>query len=125
MSERDLVGLVRAYLAVLDERNLEACLAYFTDDAEIDFQDGRFVGLEGVREWHEERFLADLRLTEIEDMRLEADDKVVVDAVVTSNTLRAWRIDNLTGTVTFSFRGEKIRAASFGLRLYNEGLWHV
>lgn len=125
MSERDLVGLAQGYLAEFDKRDLEACLAYFTNNAEIEFQEGRFVGLEGVREWHEERFLADLRLVETEDIRLEADDKVVVDAVVTSHTLRVWRMDNLAGTVTFQFQGDKICAASFGLRSYNEGLWHV
>lgn len=125
MSERDLIDLARAYLAEFDRRDLEACLAYFTDDAEIEFQEGRFVGLEGVREWHEERFLADLRLIEVEEIRLEAEDKVAVDAVVTSNTLRVWQMDNLAGAVTFLFQGDKIRAASFGLRLYNEGLWRV
>lgn len=125
MSDKDLVGLAQAYLTAFDERDLEACLAYFTGDAEIEFQDGRFVGVDGVREWHEERFLADLRLIEVEDIRLEAGDKVVVDAVVSSNTLRVWRMDNLAGTVTFLFQADKIQAASFGLRMYNEGLWQV
>lgn len=125
MSEIDLVTLVRAYLKAFDERDLTACMAYFTEDAGIEFQDGRFVGADGVREWHEERFLADLRLIAVEDIRLEANDKVVVDAVVTSDTLRVWRMDNLAGTVTFLFQGDKIRTASFGLRMYNEGLWHV
>ena len=125
MSEVERVALVQAYLAAFDKRDLEACLAYFTEDAAIEFQDGRFLGADGVREWHEERFLADLRLIEVEDIRLEAGDKVVVDAVVSSNTLRVWRMDNLAGTVTFLFQGDKIQAASFGLRMYNEGLWHV
>ena len=125
MSETDLMAVVRDYLAAMENRDMEACLAFFTDDAEIDFQEGRFVGQEGVREWHEDRFLADLRLLEIEEMRREETDRVEVDVVVASEALRVWRMDRLAGTVTFAFRGDKIQEATFGLRMYNEGLWQV
>lgn len=120
----DLHSLIRAYLQAFEGRDLARCLDFFAEDATLRFAMATYRGTPAIEEWHRERFAADLRVTRIDEIRA-LDDKVVVDAEVTSNVIRAFRFESVAGTVTFRFQAGKIKEATFGLRmgLSLEGWW--
>jgi hypothetical protein len=104
----DLEAITRDYLAAFEARDLEKCLAFFADDATIDFQNVEYEGRDSIKEWHEERFSANLRLTKIDNVRLKGNT-VIVDAVASSDRLAAWKINALKSKIEAKFAGDKIQ----------------
>jgi len=103
----DLEAITRDYLAAFDARDLEKCLTFFSEDATIDFQNVEYEGPQMVREWHEERFAANLRLMKIENVRVKGAT-VTVDAVASSDRLAAWKIPSLKSKIEAKFEDDKI-----------------
>jgi len=118
MQEADLEAIAKEYLEAMESRDLARCVDFYAEDGVINFQNGIFKGKKAIEEWHKERFEADLRVTKIEQVKIEGDT-VKVDAMTTSSRLRAWKIDELSGTVTLQFEEGKIKEISFALRVYN------
>lgn len=106
----DLEAVTRDYLAAFEARDLDKCLGFFAEDANIDFQNTEYEGTESIKEWHEERFAANLRLTKINNVRVK-DDTVIVDAVAASDRLAAWKIKSLKCKIEAKFEDEKIQEA--------------
>ena len=104
----DLEQIVRDYLAAFEARDLDKCLSFFSDDATIDFQNVEYEGRDSIKEWHEERFNANLRLTKIDNVRLKGTT-VIVDAVASSDRLAAWKISALKSKIEAKFEGDKIQ----------------
>jgi ketosteroid isomerase-like protein len=115
MQDVDLKAAVNAYLEAYDQRDLAACIDFFSEDATIHFGLGVYRGRQAIEEWHRDRFAADLRITRVEGIRPRGST-VVVDGVATSNTARAWGFDEVAGRATIVFHGEKIGEVKFGLR---------
>jgi len=118
MENDSLEALVKDYLRALEERNLSRCLDFYADDATIKFQTGVFHGKQAIEEWHKDRFNAELTVVKIEKVDVQGD-RVVVDGTVTSNRLKAWKINRLSGRVTFLFENGNIKKTEFGVRIYN------
>lgn len=112
----DLESITRDYLAAFDARDIEKCLTFFADDASIDFQNVEYEGLESIREWHQERFNANLRLSKIENVRIKGN-AVTIDAVASSDRLKAWKISSLKSRIEAKFEGEKIQEAKLSARI--------
>lgn len=111
-------GLVRQYLKALDDRDLETCLSFFSHDAVINFMEGLYQGETAIRQWHEDRFQADLRIVEIEDIQIEGDS-VTVSTVIRSNRLLDWKIPQLSGYAKAKVENGKILELTFGLNVTN------
>jgi ketosteroid isomerase-like protein len=112
----DLEALTRAYLDAFEARDLERCLAFYTDEARIDFQMGVFQGRNGIEDWHRDRFAANLRLVRIESISVKGDT-VIVEAIAASDRLTAWKIKSLSGRMTLRFGGGRIVEARFAPRV--------
>lgn len=118
MQDAELEAIAKEYLEAMEARDLARCVDFYAEDGVINFQNGVFKGKQAIEEWHKERFDADLRVTKIEQVKVEGDT-VKVDAITTSNRLKAWKIDSLSGTVIVKFENGKIKETSFSLRVYN------
>lgn len=118
MQETDLQAVVRTYLQAFEERDLSKCVDFYADDATIHFHVGIFRGRQAIEEWHEERFAADLRVVRVNGITVQ-DDTAILEAVVTSNRLRAWKINRLAGKATFLFGQGKVQEVRFTARMYN------
>ena len=114
--ENELKAAAQAYLEAFEARDLPSCLSFYADDATLLFQTALYKGREALETWHKERFSADLHLVRLERMTVE-HDRIVIEAVGTSNRLRAWKIASISGRVTLSFEGGKIREARFAARM--------
>ncbi len=110
MGDRDLHATVTAYLEAFEARDLARCLDFFTEDATVVFLLSRHQGRPAIEKWHKDRFAADLRVLRIHDISVR-EDTVVVDAVVTSQKLRMWKMPNARGKMVLTFRGDKIKEA--------------
>jgi ketosteroid isomerase-like protein len=116
--EQELRALADAYLAAFEARDIDRCLGFFADEASIDFQSGLYEGREGVRQWHQDRFDANLRVARIESVTTSGDT-IVVDVVVTSDRLAAWKIQGLSGRITMRLENGLIRHAKLTPRMMN------
>lgn len=114
----DLESLTRDYLAAFEERDVEKCLGFFAEDASVDFQNVEYQGRDALREWHQERFQANLRLNKIENIRIKGNT-VVVDAVASSDRLKAWKINSLKSRIEAKFEDDKIQEAKLSARITN------
>ncbi len=112
----DLEAITREYLAAFDARDIDRCLSFFTEDATIDFQNVEYEGTESIREWHDERFKANLRLSKLENVKVKGNS-VTVDAVASSDRLAAWKIGSLKSRIEAKFEGEKIQEAKLSARI--------
>jgi ketosteroid isomerase-like protein len=112
---REAVG---AYLAAFAERDLERCLAFFTEDARLDFQISQFEGKLQIAEWHRDRFAANLRLVRLERITVKRDT-VTVDAIGSSDRLAAWNVQALPGRITLRFADGRIASCRFAARMVN------
>ena len=115
---QDLRAVADAYLAAFEARDLDRCLSLFADEASIDFQSGLYEGREGVRQWHQDRFDANLRVARLESVTVSGDT-IVVDVVVTSDRLAAWKIQGLSGRITLRFKDGLIQHAKLTPRMMN------
>ena len=117
-NEIDLEKLTRDYIDVFQSRDLEACMAYFLEESTINWQIGVYKGLRDILEWHKDRFKADLRIVQIDALGVE-NGQVVLDGIVTSEVLKAWRLKSLAGRVKVGFENARIREMSFSVRISN------
>ena len=90
----------------------------------IRFEDALYRGKQAIEEWHKERFVADLRVLDIEEVRPEGNE-VIVTLIVASKNLKVWNINRLNGTIAFLFHEGKIQEARFSLGMHNPELWEV
>lgn len=120
----DLQMVVQAYLEAFEARDLSRCLDFYAEDATINFLSGLYEGQQAIEEWHQDRFTADLRLVQVDEISVQGDT-ATVDAVATSKRLRIWKIDSLNGRATFRFENGKIKQAKFGLQMNNPELWRL
>ena len=114
MTQEDLRTLAAAYFAAFGTRDLESCLAFFSDDSSLTFHTGDYKGINAIEDWHKDRFKADLRVIDMGAMEVQ-ESTVSLEVVVSSKRLRAWRVNELTGNVSLCFDGGKIVQATFGL----------
>lgn len=112
----DLEALTREYLDAFEARDVERCLSFFADDAAINFQGTVYRGPQAINEWHKDRFAANLRLTQLEKIRVNGD-AVEVDGVASSDRLAAWKIKSLKGHVSLRFEDGKIKEGSLTGRI--------
>jgi hypothetical protein len=114
----DLESLTRGYMAAFEERDVEKCLTFFANDAIVNFQDVEYQGRDALRDWHAERFAANLRLSKIENVRVKGET-VTVDAVASSDRLAAWKIKSLKSRIEAKFSGELIEEVKLTARMTN------
>jgi hypothetical protein len=114
----DYKSLVKSYLDAFAARDTERCLTFFTEDSSIDFQNTVYKGLEQVRDWHKDRFEANLRLTRLEGILVKGTT-VKVDCVAASDRLSAWKVKELPGRLTVKFEGDKVKEGKLEARLMN------
>ena len=116
--ETDLKTLAQAYLDAFHARDMERCLAFFADDATVDFNKTMYSGKQGITDWHKDRFEADLKMIKMNSITVNGDT-VVVDGSVTSKRLAAWRLKSLSGRVTMKFENGKIKYGKLAPRMTN------
>lgn len=116
--QTDLKTLAQAYLDAFHARDLERCLEFYADDATVDFNKTVYSGRQGITEWHNDRFAADLRLIKMNSMTVDGDT-VTVDGAVASKRLAAWRLKALSGRVTMRFENGKIKYGKLSPRMTN------
>jgi ketosteroid isomerase-like protein len=98
----DVKPLVLDYLKAFDSRDLERCLSFCNEDATFHFLWRSFRGLKGIEKWHRDRFAADLRVTRVDDISVEGNT-VNVDVIVTSNKLKARKVNQVGWTHHVAF----------------------
>ena len=103
------------YIEAFEARDLERCLAFFHEDANLKFATGHFPGIKQIEQWHKDRFKGGMRLVEIEDMEFQGNT-LIVNAVVTSPRLKLVRIKDLRGTGTFVIEEGKFKEYRMELR---------
>jgi hypothetical protein len=103
------------YIEAFEARDLERCLAFFHEDAHLQFATGHFPGIKQIEQWHKDRFKGGMRLVEIEDMEFQGNT-LIVHAVVTSPRLKLVRIKDLRGTGTFVIEEGKFKEYRMELR---------
>ncbi len=114
----DLEALTRGYMEAFDQRDVEKCLSFFSEDAIVNFQDVEYQGRDALRDWHNERFAANLRLSKIENVRVKGET-VTVDAIASSDRLAAWKIKSLKSRIEAKFSGELIDEVKLTARMTN------
>lgn len=112
----ELEAITRQYLEAFEARDLDRCVSFFAEDGVIDFQDVEYEGPQALREWHQERFAANLRLNKIENIRVKGTT-VTVDCVASSDRLAAWKINSLKSRIEAKFEGDKIQHAKLTARV--------
>jgi len=114
----DPKALVQSYLDAAQTRDVAACVRHYATDATLTFMSGVFEGAAAIEEWHKERFAANMRFVRIDSIKVKGE-VVTVDAVITSDRLKAWKLGSLGGRATFRVRDGQIKETSFGMRLHN------
>jgi hypothetical protein len=115
MQNSDLKSVVSDYIAAFQERDMEKCLSYWHENAEIDFVMGTYRGMNDIEQWHQDRFNADMRVLQVQSIEVQ-DDRATVDVVATSKVARIWRMNSVEGRINLKFKAGKINHAKFGLR---------
>jgi len=111
----DVKPLVLDYLKAFDSRDLGRCLSFCNDDATFHFLWRSFRGLKGIEKWHRERFAADLRVTRVVDIS-EEGNTVNVDVIVTSNKLKALKVNQVAGRIALRLERGALKDVKFSLR---------
>jgi len=109
------VPVLEEYLEAFLARELMRCVDLYAEGAVLEFATTQCRNRPELEKWHRERFSANLELVQIEQARVEGAE-VILEGVVTSDRLKAWRIGTLPVRAKFAFRGDKIASARFGLR---------
>ena len=117
-TETDLKALAQAYLEAFDARDIERCMAFFTDESSVDFNTTVYTGRQAIEAWHKDRFDANLKMVNLKSVTVKGDT-VQVDGTVSSKRLAAWRIKQLNGRVTMRFVDGKIRQGKLSPRMTN------
>ena len=117
-TQADPKALVQSYLDAAQARDVTGCVGYYAPDAKLTFMSGVFEGAAAIEEWHKERFAANMRFVRIDSIKVKGE-VVTVDAVITSDRLKAWKLGSLGGRATFRVSDGRIKETSFGMRLHN------
>ena len=115
MSEQNLEALARGYLEAFEARDLAGCMAFYLPDSVVYFGPGTYACGPAIEEWHKDRFAADLRLTQLQDVTRHGET-VTANVVATSDKIRAWGLDRLEATVAITFQEDRVREARFSMR---------
>jgi hypothetical protein len=114
----DPTAVINDYLQAVKDRDLPRCLGFYTDDATLIFLSGVFRGKRAIEDWHKERFDAQFEILKIDGIRAK-DDRVTIDAVITSKRLKTWKINSLGGRANFRIDAGKIREVKLSPRIQN------
>lgn len=117
-NQNNLEETVKGYIQAIEDRDLETCVGLYHDDAQIKFHLGHYAGRQDIERWHKDRFDADMHIVRVDSIKTDGDT-VVVKGAATSKKLKAWKINDLAGSMTISFQDGKIKEVKFGMRLYN------
>lgn len=123
MQETDPRAVIEAYLQAFEARDVPQCVAFYAEDAVIEFAFGTYRGKQAIEDWHKERFDAGLQLISLDSIEVEGDT-VVIQVVATSRRLKSFRINSLKGTGTFLVQEGKIKGAKFAPRKGFAGHMH-
>src|SRR5947208_2476651 len=116
MADTDLKSVTEEYMALFAQRDLDRCVQYFADDAVISWPARTYVGAADVRQWHIDRFTANMQLVQVGKVRVDGK-KVVIDVATKSDRLKLMGINRLGGRVTLTFGDDdKVERAKFGVR---------
>ena len=113
--EAALRGLVEGYRDAFVRGDLDGCVSFFAEDATLRFLFGTYAGHEAIREWHEARFEADVKLLRIEQIAVSGDT-VTAQVVASSRRLRVFRMDEVKGTMSFTVANGKFKEAVLSAR---------
>jgi hypothetical protein len=108
--------VVEAYLQTFDARDLPRCIEFYDDDASLTFGPGLFRGRQAIEQWHKDRFAADMRILELENIEVRGNT-VTVRGVVTSKKLKLFKVGSLGGKGTFLIQNGKIKELRFEGRI--------
>lgn len=114
--EPDVETKARTYLKAFESRDLTQCMDYFTDTSVVNFVNSVYRGRQEIEEWHKARFAADLRMVRLGKVTIDGSS-VVIEGIVTSKRLKAWKINTISGSVTAHFSGDKITEVKFGAKM--------
>jgi hypothetical protein len=114
----DLETITKNYISAFQERDLERCLSFFSENGAVDFQDVEYEGRQALEDWHKERFQANLKIDKIDSVKVKGE-KVTVDCVVSSDRLSSWKVKSLKSRIEATFEGEKIQQAKLSARMSN------
>ena len=118
MQTRDVEALVQAYLEALRARDVVRCVDFFAEDAIIRMPSKVYQGKESIEKFHRARFAVNFRVSQVDGIKVQ-DERAIIDAVVSSDKLRAWDIRTVGGRATLVLEQGKIKNIKFGLRLTN------
>ena len=113
--EDALRAMVEGYREAFVRADLDGCLSYFAEDASLKFLFGTYQGHAAIREWHEARFEAEVKLLRIDQVAVRGET-VTAQAVATSRRLKMFRMDEVKGTVTFTVAGGKFKEVVLSAR---------
>jgi ketosteroid isomerase-like protein len=108
--------VVEGYLQAFEARDLPRCIEFYDDDASLTFGPGLFQGKQAIEQWHKDRFAADMRILELEDIEVHGET-VIARGLVASKRLRMLKIRSLGGTATFLVQQGKIKELQFEGRI--------
>ncbi len=111
-------AVVRGYLQAFSDRDIARSVDYYADDATVSFMTGVFKGRKAIEEWHKERFAANLQITKLGQIKASGQT-VTVDATITSDRLKQWKITTIAGKATFKVQQGKIKETKLNPRLAN------
>ena len=114
----DLESVARDYFAALEARDHAKCMDFYAEDASIKFQSGIYNGRNEIEGWHKDRFGVNLRVLELESIEVYGG-VVVIDVVIASDRLAAWKISRLPARITFDFENGLIKHGDFAPRMIN------
>jgi len=111
----DVKPPVLDYLKAFDSRDVERCLSFCNEDTTFHFLWRSFRGLKGIENWHRDFFAADLRVTRVDEISVEGNT-VDVDVVVTSNKLKARKVNQVGARITLRLERGALKDVKFALR---------
>jgi len=114
----DPVAVVNDYLQAIKDRDIKRCVDFYADDATLIFLSGVFRGRKAIEDWHRERFEAQFEILKVDGVKTK-DDRVTLDAVITSKRLKTWKINSLAGRANFRLDKGKIRETKLSPRIQN------
>ena len=103
---------VQGYLDAFCQKDLEKCLGFYLIGAEMSFGPVHLRGNEDLTRWHKARFDANASVVHVEAVSADGD-VVKVEGKMTSNRLKTWRIQTISGVAEFTLHQGKISEARF------------
>lgn len=115
MQTMNAADVVTEYLDAFGARDLERCIAFFGDQAVLEFGPTTYQGHEALEQWHKTRFAADLKVQSVDNVTVDGEN-VTVEGTITSNRLKIWHLNQLKGRVVAKVRDGKITDLRFKTR---------